>query len=76
MFPLITPSIGRSHIPIAFHSLPTTPPKRLIPRPLPNPLNLGTLIIMANRTTPIVILDVEETLVTARAVEEGWRGES
>jgi len=75
VFPLITPPVGRPHIPITFHCLPTTPPKRLIPRPSPNPLNLSTLIVMANGATPIVILDVEETLMTTRAVEEGWWGE-
>jgi hypothetical protein len=30
---------------------------------------------MANGTTPIVILDVEETLMTTRAMEEGWWAE-
>jgi hypothetical protein len=76
MFSLVTPSIRRTHIPIALDSLPTAPPERLVPCPPADALNLSTLVIMPYGTAPIVVLDVKETFVAARAVEQRGRGDT
>ena len=73
MSTLVAPAIRRSLIPVAFDSLPTAAPERPILSShstisLSNPLNQNGIIVVWNSTAPVIVLDVEETLVASYTV--------
>jgi hypothetical protein len=75
---LVTPSIGRTHIPITIDSLGTTPPERLVTRirtpSEPYTLNNRTVVVVRDPTRGISILQLKVPAMAADAMElRRWR---
>ena len=79
MHALVTPPVGRALVPVALDDLPAASPQRLERRPHrprdalggADALNLRALVVVRHEAAARVVLDLDEVLVAAHAVQAG-----
>lgn len=78
VFTLITPTVRRPLVSVAFNSATATLPQRLVERALSLGLyafDFGAFVIVGNKAASICVFDIEVRLVATHAVKLRWWSE-